>query len=193
MLVKGATHWCLWCHCHLGWVRNQLSAYRWECCIISVNVNGNPPSLYANSSDLTVITTPRSINIRGILCSFAGTPLIYSVVSLVVDSLHCILYNMDTTLFGYIISSLWIYMMYLPISFRVTSLAVGQAYASAIAPCSASEDPLETHYQNKSCIAINKIHGKISSYWFNIKISSSQYRKSHCGDKMILHTSYIYN
>ena len=29
--------------------------------------------------------------------------------------------------------------------------------------------------------------------WFNIKMSSYQYRKSHCGDKTILRPSYLYN
>ena len=29
--------------------------------------------------------------------------------------------------------------------------------------------------------------------WFNIKMSSYQYRKSHCGDKTILRPSYIHN
>ena len=29
--------------------------------------------------------------------------------------------------------------------------------------------------------------------WFNIKMLSYQYRKSHCGDKMILRPSYLHN
>ena len=29
--------------------------------------------------------------------------------------------------------------------------------------------------------------------WFNIKMSSFQYRKSHCGDKTILRPSYLHN
>ena len=29
--------------------------------------------------------------------------------------------------------------------------------------------------------------------WFNIKISSNQYRKSHCGDKTIIRSSYLHN
>ena len=29
--------------------------------------------------------------------------------------------------------------------------------------------------------------------WFNIKMSSYQYRKSHCGDKTILRPSYLHN
>ena len=29
--------------------------------------------------------------------------------------------------------------------------------------------------------------------WFNIKMTSYQYRKSHCGDKKILRPSYLHN
>ena len=29
--------------------------------------------------------------------------------------------------------------------------------------------------------------------WFNIKMSSYQYRKSHCGDKTVVRSSYLYN
>ena len=29
--------------------------------------------------------------------------------------------------------------------------------------------------------------------WFNIKMSSHQYRKSHCGDKMVIRSSYLHN
>ena len=29
--------------------------------------------------------------------------------------------------------------------------------------------------------------------WFNIKMTSYQYRKSHCGDKTILRPSYLHN
>ena len=32
-----------------------------------------------------------------------------------------------------------------------------------------------------------------SGPWFNIKMSSYQYRKSHCGDKTILRPSYLHN
>ena len=32
-----------------------------------------------------------------------------------------------------------------------------------------------------------------SGPWFNIKMSSYQYRKSHCGDKTILWPSYLHN
>ena len=34
---------------------------------------------------------------------------------------------------------------------------------------------------------------KESVGWFNIKMSSYQYRKSHCGDKTILRPSYLHN
>ena len=36
-------------------------------------------------------------------------------------------------------------------------------------------------------------HSKRSGPWFNIKMSSYQYRKSHCGDKTILRPSYLHN
>ena len=29
--------------------------------------------------------------------------------------------------------------------------------------------------------------------WFNIKMSSYQYRKSHCGDKTVVRSSYLHN
>ena len=29
--------------------------------------------------------------------------------------------------------------------------------------------------------------------WFNIKLLSYQYRKSHCGDKMVIRSSYLHN
>ena len=32
-----------------------------------------------------------------------------------------------------------------------------------------------------------------SGPWFNIKMSSYQYRKSHCGDKMVIRSSYLHN
>ena len=41
---------------------------------------------------------------------------------------------------------------------------------------------------------ILEIHSQIRpGPWFNIKMSSYQYRKSHCGDKMILRPSYLHN
>ena len=33
----------------------------------------------------------------------------------------------------------------------------------------------------------------LSGPWFNIKMTSYQYRKSHCGDKTILRPSYLHN
>ena len=29
--------------------------------------------------------------------------------------------------------------------------------------------------------------------WFNMKMSSYQYRKSHCGDKTVVRSFYLYN
>ena len=37
------------------------------------------------------------------------------------------------------------------------------------------------------------IIGRRAGPWFNIKMTSYQYRKSHCGDKMILRPSYLQN
>ena len=34
--------------------------------------------------------------------------------------------------------------------------------------------------------------GNLSGGWFNIKMTSYQYRKSHCGDKTILRLSYLH-
>ena len=36
-------------------------------------------------------------------------------------------------------------------------------------------------------------HSVFNWGWFNINISSYQYRKSHCGDKMIFQLSYLHN
>ena len=33
----------------------------------------------------------------------------------------------------------------------------------------------------------------ITGPWFNIKMSSYQYRKSHCGDKTVVRSSYLHN
>ena len=40
------------------------------------------------------------------------------------------------------------------------------------------------------------VHWRIYAYpggWFNIKKSSYQYRKSHCGDKTVVRSSYLHN
>ena len=46
---------------------------------------------------------------------------------------------------------------------------------------------------NHSYVIWNTRHRTESGPWFNIKISSYQYRKSHCGDKTILRPSYLHN
>ena len=43
-----------------------------------------------------------------------------------------------------------------------------------------------------SCLLVPWILGSPGP-WFNIKMSSYQYRKSHCGDKTILRPSYLHN
>ena len=35
--------------------------------------------------------------------------------------------------------------------------------------------------------------GKTPGLWFNIKMLSYQYRKSHCGDKTVVRSSYLHN
>ena len=42
-------------------------------------------------------------------------------------------------------------------------------------------------------LAINSLASRRSGPWFNIKMSSYQYRKSHYGDKMVVRSSYIHN
>ena len=37
------------------------------------------------------------------------------------------------------------------------------------------------------------VSGRGAGPWFNIKMSSYQYRKSHCGDKTIVRSSYLHN
>ena len=39
-------------------------------------------------------------------------------------------------------------------------------------------------------LGCNTLH---SGPWFNIKMSSLQYRKSHCGDKTVVRSSYLHN
>ena len=51
--------------------------------------------------------------------------------------------------------------------------------------------PLQEHDQSQ--FAQNETLLKIPGPCFNIKISSYQYRKSHCGDKTILRPSYLHN
>ena len=40
---------------------------------------------------------------------------------------------------------------------------------------------------------VSTIGSKTSGPWFNIKMSSYQYRKSHCGDKTVVRSSYLHN
>ena len=48
-----------------------------------------------------------------------------------------------------------------------------------------------TAVQSMIC-ANNRIHYSPGP-WFNIKMSSYQYRKSHCGDKTVIRSSYLHN
>ena len=54
------------------------------------------------------------------------------------------------------------------------------------------------HWPFKSCILLHAGNIKSSSCissgpWFNIKMASYQYRKSHCGDKTVVRSSYLHN
>ena len=45
----------------------------------------------------------------------------------------------------------------------------------------------------KACQYKTLLVDHISGPWFNIKMSSYQYRKSHCGDKTVVRSSYLHN
>ena len=45
------------------------------------------------------------------------------------------------------------------------------------------------HFMTSSCASILSLSGP----WFNIKMLSYQYRKSHCGDKTVVRSSYLHN
>ena len=47
------------------------------------------------------------------------------------------------------------------------------------------------HCNRRTSIMITKVD--TPGLWFNIKMTSYQYRKSHCGDKTILRPSYLHN
>ena len=38
-----------------------------------------------------------------------------------------------------------------------------------------------------------QMSNQLTGPWFNIKMSSYQYRKSHCGDKTVVRSSYLHN
>ena len=42
-------------------------------------------------------------------------------------------------------------------------------------------------------VLANDVAGLPSGPWFNIKMSSCRYRKSHCGDKTVVRSSYLHN
>ena len=44
-----------------------------------------------------------------------------------------------------------------------------------------------------SVLSAPYLQPKSSGPWFNIKMSSYQYRKSHCGDKTVVRSSYLHN
>ena len=50
-----------------------------------------------------------------------------------------------------------------------------------------------SHYLNQCWLIISEVQRHSPGGWINIKMSSYQYRKSHCGDKTILRPSYLHN
>ena len=44
-----------------------------------------------------------------------------------------------------------------------------------------------------TCIVASRSCLSLTGPWFNIKKSSYQYRKSHCGDKTVVRSSYLHN
>ena len=58
-----------------------------------------------------------------------------------------------------------------------------------------SYDSYIFRYYNKkmSRITWSRFNFSQPGGWFNIKMASNQYRKSHCGDKTILRPSYLHN
>ena len=77
---------------------------------------------------------------------------------------------------------------------------------TVVPPCWHSQSPLDNMYpstrliyarQSTATLLILGSHcftrGMISGPRFNIKMTSYQYRKSHCGDKTILRPSYLHN
>ena len=53
--------------------------------------------------------------------------------------------------------------------------------------------PGDTRSKGISSYSIDTVLSKYSGPRFNIKMTSYQYRKSHCGDKTILRSSYLHN
>ena len=51
----------------------------------------------------------------------------------------------------------------------------------------------QQHIWIKFITMVTSLHISRAGGWFNIKITSYQHRKSHCGDKTILRPSYLHN
>ena len=54
---------------------------------------------------------------------------------------------------------------------------------------------LSTHWRLGTCpfhLSETNLQ-RVTGPWFNIKMSSYQYRKSHCGDKTVVRSSYLHN
>ena len=48
-------------------------------------------------------------------------------------------------------------------------------------------------WQSQDCPKLPQTRGDTPGSWFNIKMSSYLYTKSHCGDKTVLRSSYLNN
>ena len=50
-----------------------------------------------------------------------------------------------------------------------------------------------SHYLKPCWLIISEVLWHSQGPWFNIKMSSCQYGKSHCGDKTVVRSSYLHN
>ena len=74
------------------------------------------------------------------------------------------------------------------ISFKVDSLALDQN-----CDCPSNSDATLKDMGKLDIIELQQHTTNETGPWFNIKMLSYQYRKSHCGDKTILRPSYLHN
>ena len=82
--------------------------------------------------------------------------------------------------------------------YLVTSSVIGWAHTQKDPWRFIDGDPAERIFNPSSAGPVNMRDPKfvittLAGPWFNIKMTSYQYRKSHCGDKTILRPSYLHN
>ena len=56
-----------------------------------------------------------------------------------------------------------------------------------------SMENIQTAIETVLKASSGRLHIEKPGPWFNIKMSSYQYRKSHCGDKTVVRSSYLHN